>query len=459
MKYISTRDKNSIKEDFSKVLKKNLSMNKGLYVCERYLNIRKEVKSLKDKTFIEVVSFFLNVFTGINFSNKCSKVYLKENFPLDKNIISLKKINKRLFLAKISNGKSMSFKDVAVSLISFVLKNEKKVACATSGDTGSSCALFFKNTKVKTFIFSPYNKISKFQFSQIGNIYKKNIYNMSICGNFDDCQNILKNILSKSKEIITINSINWFRIIIQSSYYLYIYLKLKKYSRKKLDFLIPTGNFGNAYSAFLLKQMGIPININVITNENDMLYTFFNNGIYENNRKTVKTNSPSMDISKASNIERFLFDIFGRNYKLIRSFYKKILKKNSLKIRKDFLNKYKIYCGKVNKKSRKFIISKFYKKMRYLFDTHTGNALSYYYDKDGKNKRNKKKNFAVILETAKCVKFTKEIEYILKKKLECLMLNKYKVNYSSMLKKKKMYFFFKKKDLLKISNFIKIYSQ
>ncbi|WDI79453.1 threonine synthase [Candidatus Vidania fulgoroideae] len=448
MKYISTRKGD--KKSFSKIIKKTMSGG-GLYVPYFFPKIKKKLNKIKNYDFKNIVEYiFKNFLTKKEYiyykiKKICKKIFNKKNFPLNKNIVSLKKIKKKLFLLKISNGKSFSFKDIAISFISKIFKYniKKNVICATSGDTGSSCAIFFsKNIKIKTFIFSPYNKISNFQFSQISNIIKKNIINIKIKGNFDDCQKIVKNSLKNN--FSTVNSINLIRILVQISYYLFAFLKI----RKKINFFIPTGNFGNAYSCFILKKMGLPIKITIVTNENDMLYNFFSKGIYEINRKTIKTDSPSMDISQSSNLERFLFAIF-KNNKDVSKFFNKIKKKKILKISKF---KKIINCGKSIKNERKKIINFFFNKRKYIFDPHTSNALAFYFKK--KNKEN-----VCILETAKSLKFIEEINMFLKKDINNYCIKKYNIDIKKFCSKRKKFFYFNYKDKIKIKNFINIYSK
>ncbi|AXN02504.1 Threonine synthase [Candidatus Vidania fulgoroideae] len=448
MKYISTRKGD--KKSFSKIIKKTMSGG-GLYVPYLFPKIKKKLNKIKNYDFKNIVEYiFKNFLTKKEYiyykiKKICKKIFNKKNFPLNKNIVSLKKIKKKLFLLKISNGKSFSFKDIAISFISKIFKYniKKNVICATSGDTGSACATFFsKNIKIKTFIFSPYNKISNFQFSQISNIIKKNIINIKIKGNFDDCQKIVKNSLKNN--FSTVNSINLIRILVQISYYLFAFLKI----RKKINFFIPTGNFGNAYSCFILKKMGLPIKITIVTNENDMLYNFFSKGIYETNRKTIKTDSPSMDISQSSNLERFLFAIF-KNNKDVSKFFNKIKKKKILKISKF---KKIINCGKSIKNERKKIINFFFNKRKYIFDPHTSNALAFYFKK--KNKEN-----VCILETAKSLKFIEEINMFLKKDINNYCIKKYNIDIKKFCSKRKKFFYFNYKDKIKIKNFINIYSK
>ncbi|MGX7589042.1 threonine synthase [Candidatus Vidania fulgoroideorum] len=444
MKYISTRNNKEIRNLFD-IINQNMSIDKGLYIPKKIPNILGIIKDMKTTNFISIVKFVLFIFMNnkeckeYNINKICKKIFKKDNFPLDKNILSIKKMKKNLFLLKISNGKSFSFKDIAISLISEFFKNSKNnIICATSGDTGSSCVSFFYKNKKKTVVLSPYNKISNFQFSQISK-NKKNIVSISISGNFDKCQEIVKRTLTNRKlNFNTVNSINILRIIIQISYYLYAVLKLKK----KINFYIPTGNFGNAFSCYLLKRMGLPIEITIITNENDMLYNFFSKGIYEKNRKTLQTDSPSMDISNSSNLERYIYYAFKKKDS------KKIIKtKKNIKILKFKKN---IKCGKTNRKGRKKIIRYLLKKKKYIIDTHTSNALAHYFKKKRKNEN------VCVLETAKSLKFLEDINIFLKKDLTNYISKKYNINMKRFKKNKKKFYFFYSKDLKKIERFIKI---
>lgn len=441
MKFINTRNKK--KYSFLKILLKGISKKGGLFMPEKFpkVNLKKIIK----KNYKELFSYIFKKYLSkeeINFLNIkkiIKKTFNKKNFFSVKKIVDFKKIKlfkNKILLYKIYNGKTGSFKDMAISfltnLISVYLKKKKKkinLVTSTSGDTGSSCAFFARKEKnIKIFILSPFKKISNFQANQMFSIKKKNLFNIKINGNFDDCQNILKKYILKKEKFSTLNSINLVRIISQSVYYFFCY----KMFKKPLIFSIPTGNFGNAYSAFLAYKMGMPIKkIILCNNENDMCFSFFENK-KQINKKVVKTNSPSMDILKPSNLERYLYEV------LKKKDYIKYIKNIPFKYHKKSIFK----ATRCTKKERKRVIKEIYKKNKKLIiDTHTANALIYL--------KKKKCNNFICVSTASYVKFTKSIFNILNIKKKIKIIEKLK-------KKRKKTYKFNSKDKSKILNFIKI---
>ncbi|MGX7583105.1 threonine synthase [Candidatus Vidania fulgoroideorum] len=442
MKFINTRNKK--KYNFFDIIKKGISIKGGLFMPYKIpkINIKKILlKKNYNDLFYSIFKRFLSKkeILKINLKSIIKKSFSKKNFFLDKkncltNIKKIKIFKNNVYLYKIYNGKSGSFKDMAISFIAnlfkIYFKKKNNVVTSTSGDTGSSCIFFLrKNKKINTFVLSPYKKISKFQSNQMFSIKKKNIFNLTIKGNFDDCQRIIKKNILKYKKFSTLNSINVIRIITQSIYYFNCYIKIKK----PITFSIPTGNFGNAYSAFLAFKMGLPIKkIILCNNENDTCYRIFKGKNVK--KKVIKTNSPSMDILKPSNLERYFYEILKKKFFLdyIKNSNKKYFfkKKNSI-----------FDVERCNKNKRKKIIKEVYKKNNVIIDTHTANAILPVMKK-------KHKNF-VCVATASYVKFTDSIFKILR-------INKNIKIIKELKKKRKKTFFFNSKDTKKICNFVKL---
>ncbi|MGX7582955.1 hypothetical protein [Candidatus Vidania fulgoroideorum] len=418
MKYISTRNCNSLK-NFKDIIYKSISSDGGLYVPYKIPKLN--FKRIRKYNFRSILRYILKKYTTnkeykyLDFKKKCKASFKKKIFKISK----IK--NREIF--HISEGESYSFKDVAIKFLSKIYN--KNIACATSGDTGSSCNKFFKKKK-NIFVISPFNRTSFFQRKQMFSNINNNFFNISILGNFDNCQDILKNL--KKNKINTLNSVNWLRILIQSSYYIYYFLK-----RKKRKISIPTGNFGNAYSCFLSIVMGANYeSFNIITNENNVLFNFFKNKIYDIKRLSFKTDSPSMDITKSSNLERYLYYLF-KSTKAISKIYKKIKNKGVIKIKKsNFISSLFFY-----KNERFHCIKRLFYKKRIIIDPHTSNSFL-----DIKSD--------IIIETAKYFKFFSLFYNIFNiKKIKFLIYFFRKILFS-----REKFFLFNKKEKKKIRRFI-----
>ncbi|WP_458659047.1 threonine synthase [Candidatus Vidania fulgoroideorum] len=446
MKYISTRNKKKF-YSFSEIISKGIPDDEGLFIPYKIPKINFKKINYKQK-YYKLCSFILSKFMSraefkkFKINQILKKVYNKNFYCFKKFICKIKKIKDRnIFILNLNYGKTFSFKDISISFISeflnyyyFLNNNKTNIITATSGDTGSSCAYYLRKKKnIKTFIFSPYNKISLFQSIQMYSIKKKNLLNISVIGNFDDCQKILKkNLLSFNFN--TLNSVNFLRIILQSIYYIKYLLTIKTKYGGNIIFSIPTGNFGNAFSCYLAFKMGLDVfKILVINNENNTLYNLFRNNYFNIKNNVIETNCPSIDIVNPSNIERYFFLKFGveKNIKIIKNKQFKIDIKNDEKLIKSQ------WC---NEKNRKEILNTIFKSNKILLDTHTSNSLY--------KINNKKTSKHIIINTAKYIKFTDAINKINK--------TKKKFKYYELIKKnKKKFFSFLKKDKIKISNFIK----
>ena len=245
-----------------------------------------------------------------------------------------------LHLAGLSNGPTLAFKDIAMQLLGnlfeYVLEasgDELNILGATSGDTGSSAEYAMRGKHgIRVFMLSPHGKMSRFQTAQMFSLQEPNIFNIAVRGVFDDCQDIVKAVsndhaFKSACRIGTVNSINWARVSAQVVYYFKAFFAVTESNEQQVSFAVPSGNFGNICAGHIARMMGLPIRKLILaTNENDVLDEFFRTGRYRPRAtaETRHTSSPSMDISKASNFERFVFDLVGRDARIIRELWQAV---------------------------------------------------------------------------------------------------------------------------------------
>jgi threonine synthase len=321
MKYISTRD-NSKEYSFEEVFIKGLADDGGLFIPREVKKYSTgELESLSSLGYQDLVKKIIYPFIG-NFmtENELSDIVDKSYSVFRKdNAVNIVKIGDTKLL-ELFHGPTLAFKDIAMQLLGnfyeyYLKKNNKNinVIVATSGDTGAAAIDAIKGKKnMNIFVLHPHNKVSLVQRKLMSTVKEKNVFNIAIEGNFDDCQNLVKSMFadkefSKSINMSGVNSINWARIIAQTVYYFYSYFQIE--DERPINFSVPTGNFGDVYAGYLSKKMGLPINkLLVATNQNDILHRAISNGKYEA-EKVFETNSPSMDIQIASNFERLIYDL------------------------------------------------------------------------------------------------------------------------------------------------------
>ena len=248
--------------------------------------------------------------------------------------------NGKLILQALSNGPTLAFKDMAMQLLGNLFeyalaKNDDalNIFGATSGDTGSAAEYAMRGKKgVRVFMLSPHERMSAFQTAQMFSLQDPNIFNIAVKGNFDDCQDLVKAVsndltFKARQKIGTVNSINWARVVAQVVYYFRGYLAATTSNDQKVSFTVPSGNFGNICAGHIARMMGLPIDkLVAATNENDVLDEFFRTGVYRVRKasETFHTSSPSMDISKASNFERFVYDLVGRDAERTHALFRKV---------------------------------------------------------------------------------------------------------------------------------------
>lgn len=403
MKYISTINNKYYSSTFSIV--KGLADDGGLFVPENLPLF--DIEKITDKNYkniaYEILKLFFDQFSNENLREMIENAYNINNFETE-NVCEIKDFNP-LFFLELYHGKTCAFKDLALSIFPDLLKESAKVEgikekivilTATSGDTGKAVLEAFSDVEeIEVVVFYPQDGVSNLQKLQMTTSSGKNLHVGAINGNFDDAQKIVKNIFTdenfllkmKSKGYIftSANSINIGRLLPQIVYYFYAYINLleKKVlkSGEKINFVVPTGNFGNILACYFAKKMGLPIgNIICASNSNNILYEFFTKGKMDLNRKFYKTISPSMDILIPSNFERFLFDITHKNFEAIKK-YKDDIKKGYYELDKENFEKIEDFFASYSTDSQTFsAINKVYYNYNYLIDPHTAVAYKVYED-------------------------------------------------------------------------------
>ena len=329
MKYVSTRagsENAAPAKRFTEILLEGLAADGGLYVpeaCPKADLAAWRSLSYPDLAFAILSRFMDDVpeLKGI-----VARTYTPEIFQSGE-ITPLKTLEPGLHILGLSNGPTLAFKDVAMQLLGnlfeSVLQKEGRtlnIVGATSGDTGSAAEHALRGKKnVNVFMLSPRGRMSAFQSAQMYSLQDPNIHNLAVDGVFDDCQDVVKQVNADAAfktryRIGAVNSINWARVAAQVVYYFKGYFAATKSDAEPVSFAVPSGNFGNIYAGYVARSMGLPIRKLILaSNENDVLDEFFRTGKYKVRKATVATSSPSMDISKASNFERYVFDLLERD--------------------------------------------------------------------------------------------------------------------------------------------------
>ncbi|MCC6196129.1 MAG: threonine synthase [Burkholderiales bacterium] len=334
MRYVSTRGAWSADpQPFCAILLEGLAPDGGLAVPQRYpVFSRGELAALRPMAYRDlafaVLSRFADDIPREDLRHLVDATYTRATFGSDA-ITPLSTLEPNLHLLHVSNGPTLAFKDIALQLLGnlfqYVLDKEQRtinVLGATSGDTGSSAEYALRGKRrVNVFMLSPQGRMSPFQAAQMYALTDANIHNLAIQGTFDECQDVVKAVNGdaafKARYAIgAVNSINWARVAAQVVYYFSGYFQATREDGEPADFAVPSGNFGNILAGHVARAMGLPIRRLILaTNENDVLDEFFRTGRYRPRgaAETHATSSPSMDISKASNFERFIYDVVGRD--------------------------------------------------------------------------------------------------------------------------------------------------
>ncbi len=356
MDYVSTRGHAS-QQHFCDILLEGLAPDGGLYLPSHYPQVddvtltRWRALAYPELAF-EVLSLYVDDIAPADLRAICARTYTREVFGTPE-IVPLRRLDDKasgagapLYLQALSNGPTLAFKDMAMQLLGNLFEYELarrgeslNILGATSGDTGSAAEYAMRGKKgVAVFMTSPYGRMSPFQQAQMFSLMDANIHNIAVRGVFDDCQDIVKAVsndleFKRKYRIGTVNSINWARLVAQVVYYFAGYFQATTSNSQKVRFTVPSGNFGNVCAGHVARMMGLPIDrLVVATNENDVLDEFFRTGVYRvrGSADTHETSSPSMDISKASNFERFVFDLVGRDAALVRDLFDRQLRERGL---------------------------------------------------------------------------------------------------------------------------------
>ena len=384
MRYVSTRD-NSKEYSFEDVFIKGLADDGGLYVPTSLKKFSPdELSELKNLNYNDLSTEIINQFSSDFIPKDDLSSLINKSYSTfrEKDVVKISNVGD-LKLLELFHGPTLAFKDIAMQFIGnlyeyYLSKNHKKIniVVATSGDTGAAAIDAIKGkSNLNIFVLHPNNRISPVQRKLMTTVEDENVFNIAIDGNFDDCQNIVKQMFSdldfsKSINMSGVNSINWARIIAQAVYYFYTYFKLNE--DKPISFSVPTGNFGDVFAGYLAKQMGLPIDkLIVATNENDILHRAISNGDYIS-KKVKETLSPSMDIQIASNFERLIYYVNNSNSEITSDIMKKI-KQNEYKIDKSHLDiiQKDFVSESCNENETLEIIKKNFEKNNIILDPHT----------------------------------------------------------------------------------------
>ena len=350
MHYISTRGGTPPKT-FCEILLGGLASDGGLTLPETYPRLSpEELAQWRGHGYRELAVALLSRFAddipagdlkAIIDRTYTAQVYCNVRPGEDASEITpLRTLEPGLHLLGLSNDPTLAFKDMAMQLLGnlfeYVLERagqDLNILGATSGDTGSSAEYAMRGKQhIRVFMLSPYGKMSRFQTAQMFSLQDRNIFNLAVRGVFDDCQDIVKAVsndlaFKQRLRIGTVNSINWARVAAQVVYYFKGYFAATRSNEDEVSFAVPSGNFGNICAGHLARMMGLPIRKLILaTNENDVLDEFFRNGVYRPRAtaETQQTSSPSMDISKASNFERFVFDLVDRDAAKVREMWQAV---------------------------------------------------------------------------------------------------------------------------------------
>jgi threonine synthase len=418
MDYVSTRNSsNSFK--FKDVFIKGLADDGGLFIPKSLHKYEHDdLLELKNLEYSELAKKIIQPFIGDFMSeNDLSKIIDKSYSVFrKKNVVNLIEVGDRSVL-ELFHGPTLAFKDVAMQLLGnfyeYYLNSENEkinIIVATSGDTGAAAidAIKGKNN-ANIFVLHPNNRISPVQRKLMTTGKEKNVFNIAVKGNFDDCQNLVKAMFAdktfaKEIKMSGVNSINWARIIAQSVYYFYSYFLIDD-NEKPVNFSVPTGNFGDVYAGYLAKKIGLPINKFIVaTNQNDILHRAISKGTYdiENVSETI---TPSMDIQIASNFERLIYDLKDHSDKKTNEVMKNIKEKGKYIIDNVSLDKINIdfLSSRMDENEVLETIKNVYENFNIVLDPHS--AIGYgAFDKVNLNGSN------IVLATAHPCKFPSAIE-------------------------------------------------
>ena len=444
MRYMSTRG-HADRKQFCEILLEGLAPDGGLYLPESYPQISAiDLAKLRGvwntqgyaALAFEVLSLYIDDIPAQDLRELCLKTYTKDCFGTSE-IVPIKALKTdaapgaEVSLEALSNGPTLAFKDMAMQLLGNLFEYELarrnaelNILGATSGDTGSAAEYAMRGKKgVRVFMTSPQGRMSPFQQAQMFSLQDENIHNLAVEGVFDDCQDIVKavsndHVFKRRYHIGTVNSINWARLLAQVVYYFAGYFQATQHNAQKVSFAVPSGNFGNVCAGHVARMMGLPIDrLVVATNENDVLDEFFRTGVYRvrGSADTHETSSPSMDISKASNFERFVFDLLERDGELTRSLFgERLARSGQFDLSGDTrfqaaAHRYGFESGKSTHGERLATIRDTFERFGVIVDTHTADGLKVARERLAANPAAPDNVAMIVLETALPIKFAQTI--------------------------------------------------
>ncbi|ODV08580.1 MAG: threonine synthase [Rubrivivax sp. SCN 70-15] len=396
MKYLSTRGDRT-ERGFSDILLEGLAPDGGLYLPTHYPKVdaatlqRWRGLSYAELAF-EILSLYIDDIPGADLKRLVDATYTEAVFGT-RAITPLKPLERGVCLEALSNGPTLAFKDMAMQLLGNLFEYELgrrgetlNILGATSGDTGSAAEYAMRGKRgLRVFMLSPHGRMSPFQQAQMFSLQDANIHNLAVEGVFDDCQDIVKAVsndieFKRRHRIGTVNSINWARLLAQVVYYFAGYFQASASNGERVSFAVPSGNFGNICAGHVARMMGLPIQRLVLaTNENDVLDEFFRTGRYRARTSAVETSSPSMDISRASNFERFVFDLLGRDAVRTRELFGECLARDGgFGVSPDELARtadFGFVSGRSTHADRLATIRDTWQRFGLMIDTHTADGL------------------------------------------------------------------------------------
>ncbi len=426
MRYVSTRG-GAAAASFSEVLLGGLMSDGGLAMPDAYPQITgTELAAWRRLSYpelaFEIIRRYAADIPPADLQRIIARTYTAATFRSDE-ITPVRQLQPGVHILGLSNGPTLAFKDIAMQLLGNLFEyalaksgRELNILGATSGDTGSAAEYAMRGKRgIRVFMLSPHRKMSPFQTAQMFSLQDRNVYNIAIRGVFDDCQDIVKAVSNdlpfKARHHIgTVNSINWARIVPQVVYYFKAYFAVTQANDQPVSFAVPTGNFGNICAGHIARSMGLPIaKLILATNENDVLDEFFRSGVYRVRppQQVMQTSSPSMDISKASNFERFVFDLTGRDAELMRRLWRQLDNDGAFDLSGTAffhrMARFGFVSGSSTQQDRLATIRRVYRECGQIIDTHTADGLKVglEYHENGVP--------LVCLETALAVKFADTI--------------------------------------------------
>ena len=397
MRYVSTRG-GAAPAGFSDILLGGLMEDGGLAVPDSYPQVADRLPAWRNLTYrdlaLEILRLYADDIPATELKRIVERTYTAATFRSEE-ITPLRQLQPGVHILGLSNGPTLAFKDVAMQVLGNLFERalektgaELNIVGATSGDTGSAAEYAMRGKRgIRVFMLSPHQKMSPFQTAQMFSLQDPNIFNLAIRGVFDDCQDIVKAISNdlafKSRyKVGTVNSINWARVVAQVVYYFKGYFAATTANDQQVSFAVPSGNFGNVCAGHIARSMGLPIRrLIVATNENDVLDEFFQSGIYRvrPGDQVQQTSSPSMDISKASNFERFVYDLIGRDGAGVKRLWQQVERNGVFDLAgsKHFARvaQFGFVSGRSTHADRLATIRNVYRDCSQIIDTHTADGV------------------------------------------------------------------------------------